>query len=311
MKKDIIYSMKSPYRDEFRIHGFRFGEGEKSLAIVGPMRGDEVQQQYIISQLVRKLLLLETAGQLTDGCEILVIPSANPYSMNIEKRFWAMDDTDINRMFPGFENGETTQRIAAALFKAIEGYEYGIQMASFYMPGSFIPHVRMLKTGYEAMEEARWFGMPYVSTHKPKPFDTTLLNYNWQIWNTKAFSVYGGQTHAMANKSSVITLEAILRFMKQAGIISSDVRVGSGYSSTMLNEDNYLVTVKATTGGIFYKYKDAADEVSRGETLAAIIDPYLGAVLSELKSPVDGEVFFAHDKPLALQGTPLYKIRVY
>ncbi len=311
MKRNIIYSMKSPYRDEFRIYGYKFGEGEKSLAIVGPMRGDEVQQQYIISQLVRKLTIMESMGQLAENHEILVIPSANPFSMNIGKRFWVMDDTDINRMFPGYDNGETTQRIASALFKSIEGYAYGIQMASFYMPGSFIPHIRMLETGYESTEEAMWFGLPYVSTHKPKPFDTTLLNYNWQIWNTKAFSVYGGQTHSMANKSSVMTLEAIIRFMKRMGLLSADVRVGSGYNSTLLDENSDLVSVKATAGGIFYKYKDAADEVSRGETLAAIVDPYLGITLSEVKSPVDGEVFFAHDKPLALQGTPLYKIRIY
>lgn len=36
--------MKSPFRDTFRIQGFRFGEGEKSLALVGVMRGNEIQQ---------------------------------------------------------------------------------------------------------------------------------------------------------------------------------------------------------------------------------------------------------------------------
>ena len=60
-----------------------------------------------------------------------------------------MDKTDINRMFPGYANGETTQRIAAAVFEALNGFEYGIQLASYYVPGDFIPHVRMLKTGYE------------------------------------------------------------------------------------------------------------------------------------------------------------------
>lgn len=123
--------MKSPFRDTFRIQGFRFGSGEKSLAIVGAMRGDEIQQQYICSQLVRHLAQLEEEGRLVPGHEILLIPSANPFSMNIGKRFWPMDNTDINRMFPGYDQGETTQRIAASLFEAIQGYTYGIQLASF------------------------------------------------------------------------------------------------------------------------------------------------------------------------------------
>ena len=34
------------------------------------------------------------------------------------------------------------------------------------------------------------FGLPYVILHAPRPFDTTTPNYNWQIWETKAFSLY-------------------------------------------------------------------------------------------------------------------------
>lgn len=310
MKKELIFKMHSPYRDDFRIQAFSFGEGKKSIAIVGPMRGDEVQQQYIVSQLVRRLNDLEAEGSISKGHEIKVIPSVNPYSMNIEKRFWAMDNTDINRMFPGYDKGETTQRIASALFQTIEGYEYGIQLASFYMPGSFIPHVRMLKTGYEAIEESKWFGLQYASIHKPAPFDTTLLNYNWQIWNTKAFSIYGGETHQMANKSSLLTINSILRFMIHAGIINN-VHVGTGYNTILVDEDSELASVKAHAGGIFYMYNNVSDQVNRGEVLANIVDPYRGTVIEEIISPVDGEIFFAHDKPLVLQGTPLYKIRVY
>ena len=52
MRKEILFEMTAPYRDAFRIRGFRFGAGEKCVAIVGTMRGDEVQQQRICSQLV-------------------------------------------------------------------------------------------------------------------------------------------------------------------------------------------------------------------------------------------------------------------
>ena len=141
--------MSSPYRDEFRINGYWFGEGEKAVAIVGAMRGDEIQQQYICARLIQRLTEIEAEGKIAKGKRILVIPSCNPFSMNVARRFWTMDNTDINRMFPGYDKGETTQRIAAAIFKCLEGFEFGIQMASFYIPGDFVPHVRILKTGYE------------------------------------------------------------------------------------------------------------------------------------------------------------------
>ena len=91
MRKERLFSMDSPFRDTFHITGFRFGQGAKSLAIVGAMRGDEIQQQYICAQLVHQLSRLEAQGLLANDHEILVIPSANPLTMNIEKRFWAMD----------------------------------------------------------------------------------------------------------------------------------------------------------------------------------------------------------------------------
>ena len=163
MRVETIFEMNSPYRDNFRIQGYRFGEGAKTLAIVGAMRGDEVQQQYICSQLVSRLTMMEQRGEIVDGHSLLVIPSCNPFSMNVCRRFWAVDSTDINRMFPGYDQGETTQRIAAAIFTALNGFEYGLQLASYYVPGDFIPHVRMLKTGYEDVETARFFGMKYVT----------------------------------------------------------------------------------------------------------------------------------------------------
>ena len=202
MKKEILFEMKSPYRGTFNIQGYWFGEGEKTVAIIGAMRGDEIQQQYICSRLVAALTEVERRGGVADGKSILVVPSCNPFSMNVSRRFWAMDGTDINRMFPGYDKGETTQRIAAALFESIKDFKYGMQLASFYMPGDFVPHVRMLSTGYEDVDSACLFGMPFVTTRHPLPFDTTLLNYNWQIWGCKAFSIYAGQTNNVEDVTS-------------------------------------------------------------------------------------------------------------
>lgn len=307
MKREQLFSMESPFRDTFHITGFRFGHGEKSLAIVGAMRGDEVQQQYVCAQLVHQLARLEEQGQLTEGHEILVIPSVNPFSMNIEKRFWAMDGTDINRMFPGYDRGETTQRIAAALFEQIQGYTYGIQMASFYIPGDFIPHVRIMETGYEDPEGAKLFGMPFITLRKPLPFDTTLLNYNWQIWETKAYSLYGGMHDGVESAVTTEMIGTILRFVQRIGLSSKSVVGIPDYNSQLINESKFI-QVRTPQAGILYRIKGAGDKVREGEIMAHIIDPYEGIIKAEITSPTDGIVFFAHNKPLALENTLLFNI---
>ena len=76
MKREILYTMKMPYRQDFLLEGFRFGEGEKSCAVVGGIRGDEVQQMYTCARLVKALAEIEQRGNLLPGHEILVIPCA-------------------------------------------------------------------------------------------------------------------------------------------------------------------------------------------------------------------------------------------
>lgn len=299
--------MDSPFRDTFHITGFRFGQGAKSLAIVGAMRGDEIQQQYICAQLVHQLSRLEAQGLLANDHEILVIPSANPFSMNIEKRFWAMDGTDINRMFPGYDRGETTQRIAAALFEQLKGYTYGIQLASFYIPGDFVPHVRIMRTGYEDTEGAKLFGMPYITLRKPLPFDTTLLNYNWQIWETKAYSLYGGMNDGVESPITAEMIGTILRFAQRIGLTQKPVVGIPDFNSQIIDESNFI-SVRTPQAGILYRFKGAGDKVQEGEVLARIIDPYEGCVKAEITSPTDGLIFFAHNKPLALENTLLFNI---
>ncbi|MBQ0019978.1 MAG: succinylglutamate desuccinylase/aspartoacylase family protein [Bacteroidales bacterium] len=306
MKKEILFQMKSTYRDDFKIEGYRFGSGEETVCIVGPMRGDEVQQQYICSQIVHELQQAESEGLLQPDRSILVIPSCNPFSMNVSRRFWAMDGTDINRMFPGYDQGETTQRIAAAIFKRIENFKYGVQLASFYVPGEFVPHVRMLRTGYEDVESARLFGMPYVTVRKPLPFDTALLNYNWQIWNTSAFSLYAGRTDCIDQEDSRQAVDAMMRFLVNVGAIEH-THAKPGYLSDFVNEDD-LTTLSAHHAGIYVRRHKAGDSIKAGEVLACIMHPYDGRVLEEVRSPYDGTIFFSHHRPLVLQNALLYRI---
>ena len=239
MRREILFEMKSPYRDDFRIDGFWFGQGQPTMAIVGAMRGDEVQQQFICSQMVSQLRLFEQRGELASDLSVLVIPSCNPFSMNVSRRFWAMDGTDINRMFPGYERGETTQRIAAALFSQLQHFTYGVQMASFYMPGEFVPHIRMFHTGYEDVQVARLFGLPFVTLREPLPFDTALLNYNWQVWGTKAFSLYAGLTSRVDSTNSQMAIDSILRFLKRIGVIKRRVQ-NAGYESVCFHEEELV-----------------------------------------------------------------------
>ena len=305
MKETIIYTFNGLYRDDFRVKGYEFGSGEKSVCILGSMRGNEYQQIYSCSLLVKKLKKLEVEGKIKDGHTLMVIPCCNPYSVNIKKRFWSIDNTDINRMFPGYDKGETTQRIAAGIFEKIKDYKYGIQFASFYMPGHFVPQIRMMKTGNENVELAKKFGLPFVVLHNPRPFDTTTLNYNWQIWETDAFSIYTSSTEKIDKISARQGVNAILTFLAKEGII--EYQGFAGFSSKVVESDKFI-SIRANAAGILDPMVKAGDNVMQGQVLAYIIDPYTAEIIQTITATTDAVVAFEYDSPMAYKNTALFKL---
>ena len=305
MRETVIYSFKGLYRDDFRVKGYEFGSGEKSVCILGSLRGNEYQQIYVCSRLIRKLKILEENGMITEGKSIMVIPCGNPYSVNIKKRFWTIDNTDINRMFPGYDRGETTQRIAAGIFDAINDYKYGIQFASFYMPGYFVPQVRMMKTGNENIDLAKKFGLPYVVLHTPRPFDTATLNYNWQIWETNAFSIYTSSTEKIDKTSAAQGAEAVLTFLSKEGVI--EYKGNSVCESKIVESDKFL-NVRATDAGFLESLVKAGDHVIKGQVMAYVTDPYTSEILQKVTATADATIAFEYDSAIAYKNTALFKL---
>ena len=90
MRETVLFTIDTPYRPALPVRAWFFGaEGQKSLAVMGALRGNEIQQMYICGRLIRALEAAESAGQLDPACGILVVPCANQFSMNVGRRFWA------------------------------------------------------------------------------------------------------------------------------------------------------------------------------------------------------------------------------
>lgn len=305
MRREIIYRNQSLYRDDFKVQGFVFGEGKKSMCVVGNTRGNEYQQIYACSQLVQELKKAESADLIGKGHEILVIPSVNPFSMNIGKRFWPIDNTDINRMFPGYTEGETTQRIAGAVFDKIKDYKYGVQFVSNYLSGRFMPCINIMKTGMEDAELAKGFGMPYIVLKNPKPYDTTTLNYNWQIWETRAYSLYTADTDTIDKPSAQRAVKAIMSFMAQQGII---LYKWHPVFNSIIVDDSTMTIVRTPFAGLLETLVTVEEEVWEGQLLARIFNPVDGELIHELRAPAKGTVFFVHKGPMVYGHTTVFKL---
>ncbi len=305
MKKEVICTVPSYFRDDMKILSYRFGKGEKSCVILGALRGDEVQQLYVCARLVSFLRDVEKEGGLIPGRTVTVIPSALPASMNVGARLWAPENTDINRSFPGDADGSTAERIADSLFSILKLYRYGVQLTSFYQPGSFVPHVRVMDTGRQNPALGCEFGLPFVYVRKPRITDRTTLNYVWQNSGTQAFSLYAGKTHELDENAADQTLRAIIRFLNNRGIIRSDN--SPGHIASVIGEED-LTQVSAGSAGLLRRVKFAGAHVRRGEQLAFLLNPLDGSIREVLKTPVTGVLFFVQDGPFITQHSPIFQV---
>ena len=313
MRQKILFSYETPFSGEHNIYGYTYGAGsyseplqaQNSAAIVGAMRGNEHQQLYICSRLSKSLAELEEAGDIVPGKSVMVIPTVNYSALNASHKFWLSDDSDINREFPGNPDGPATSRLAYALMEELKTYNYGIQFPSYYMRGRFIPHVRMLRTGHESTNLANLFGLPFVMINNARSFEEGTLNYNWQMSGTEAFSLYSGGTERIHEEYAEVAISAVLRFLSRMGIIRYNSMGGN--ISTVMDEEE-MENIKSDAAGFFRRLTNVNSEVKRGDVLGEIVDPMDGHILSVVKSPSDGIVFYMQDDPLIYQNVTIFRL---
>ena len=315
MRSGIVFQMEVPHREPVRIRGFEFGNqhGSRACAIVGSTRGNEVQQTFICARLVALLANLEHEGQINANKNVLVIPCVNPFSMNVQQRFWPVDRADINRSFPGDERGGTTERIAAAILRVAQTYKYGIQLCSFNQQGNFLPHVRISHQGPISEQSARLardFGLPYVVMRVPSPFDEATLNYVWQQNGTHAFSLYSSATDHIDKGSAEMVTDAVLRFLlAQEVLLSIPDKVSAPVSATSQFSESDLVDLRTKrSAGFLITTVRVGDRVRKGQKLAQVLDAFDTHVLETLQSPVNGRVFFMRTDSLVQQHMVVLRI---
>jgi len=301
MHETTICSLDAVARGSFQVKAFHFGNPlKKNLAIVAGLRGSEIQQIYIASQLVRKLHDLHQL--VSDDHGVCIIPAANPHAANTARRFWEPESLDLNRLFPGFERGDSAQRVANSIMEHVSGYEYGINLTSINHPGAYANHIRIHRTGWEKVEHSKAFGFSTVHLHEPNAQESGSLNYNWQVWNTKTYSLLGGRAFEIDAPRAQDSINAILRFMQSCAILGKDPAIALPKATTaQLVEDQRLLRINIPRAGIFIPFKELDDRVHKGEVLGTVRDALHGEVLCDVTSPCEGTIFYRFPGPLAYE----------
>lgn len=309
MKKELLFSFASPSRDDLNVYGYRFGENsdnsKRKIAIISGLNGEEISGVFACSQLVR--FLNEKSSHDIDfiNCELLIIPSVNHFALNMGKRFWPLDNTDINVMFPGYDKGETTQRIAHKLFELLKDFDYGIVLEDRKDKANCLPYVKLIKTGYEDIQGAKDFGLQLIHIKDFEPIDSGSLLYNWGVWETKAYSIVFGSKNNIFKDDANSVLDALIRFLVSKNAINFNIF--GGFQSYVLTRENIEI-IKAKSAGIFKPSVKPSTRIKKGESLGIIYDSLSGEIKEKIVSNIDGIVTCIYNYPLIFEHTVAFRV---
>ncbi|MDD2789127.1 MAG: M14 family metallopeptidase [Sulfurimonas sp.] len=306
MQKIEIIKITSLNREPLVVEGYFFqGSDPKapSVAIVGAMEGKTILPLYTASKLVDFL-----QNSLSDSKKILgnilIIPSINHYALNINERFWPLDKTNLNMMFPGYDKGETTQRITKKVFDAIQGYTHGVILETRDDLSTCMPYVKEFKSGFEDLEDAKKFGLKIIHYKDLKPTDTVSLQYNWQLWETKAHSIVCPSTTELQVDSDEI-FEALVNFLNKNNILQH--KFLGGYESTIITNEDMLI-VKTPNSGIFVPIKKIGTQVKENEVIGQIIHALEGKVVHKIIAPCNGVITCSYKNALIFENAVAFRI---
>lgn len=305
MRREVIYRSGEPCSGERTVYGYYFGSGEKSACIAGPAGGSGIQQMYVCSQLVRALNMLEKKGAFVSGNQVLMILPALPFSADTHKEFWEKDSGDRDGTVSETDLSGAAESPEAVMADAARQYKHRIQISGFSTEGEFVPHVRVTETNSETSSLAGLFGLPYVMARRPGPGVRGTGDGRGQVWENNGFFVYAGAGDHMDERLAGQTAASVLRFLTRAGILRYTSH--SGYIATVLREED-LTDVKADRTGICRRLAHPGQEVYKEQVLAQIIDPLEGEIVSQIKVPAGGIIFFAWGQTLVTEEAVAFRI---
>ena len=290
-----------------------YGQGGNLVSIIAGIHGDEYLGLYVVYRLIQWLESKEQSAYQLRG-RIRIIGCANPLGALIGERLWPADFTDINRIFPGYQIGEASQRLAHWIFDALKPSLLSMDLhngtvmnellhARSYSRESWLQH-GMSKMGlpaiwYQSFQEpsARYLEVPGTVEG--------TLQYCLHQHGIENIVLCGGSD--LDIKQGIQLFRGLLRLLFHLEILK-------GPPLEELEPVQECRPIKSITpilsqrGGFFLAHGTLGEWVKKGSYLGETVDIQSGQVLEQIFSPVEGLLLSLRKQPMVGEGMLLARI---
>lgn len=286
------------------INRFRYGSGEKRVAIVAGIRGDTpegLRVAHIVSEA-----LIPVSERLSGTIDIY--PCINPLAAEQGLRLWPFFQVDLNRRFPGNANGHPPDRVAAALVNDIQGADVVIELRGARPGFEEIPNA-MVRSGDDlALNIAQNANVHYVWVREPGPAAPKTFAYQF----SHSLILEGGAGNRLVHDVGQTLMNGVLNILSYLGIFPEEELpfAWATIERPTTIVDHEILRIRTNCSGLFIPSCSINETIDEGVSIGRIIDPKLGLVREEVFTKNRSRLVAIRHHPVVSPGTVVARLIV-
>lgn len=277
------------------VHVIRGKQEGPHLFVSAAMHGDELLGIEIVRRLVAHRAMRRIRGTL------LAVPIVNPYGVLAQSRYLP-DRRDLNRSFPGSNKGSLAARLAHLFMtEIVSNATHGIDLHTGAQHRCNLPQIRADLNDKHNLELARAFDVPVV-------LDSHIRDGSLRAEVSEQglpMLVYeAGEALRYDEMSVRVGVQGVLGVMRMLEMLPPSRGSRKKREPYVSRSSRW---VRAPKGGVLLGAKPLGSNVSEGDTLAVVADPY-GESRDRIVAAFPGIVIGCTYLPLVHEGDAVLHI---
>lgn len=275
---------------------------EKRISIVTGTHGDELDGQYICYEIIKKIQMYpEKLKGIVD-----IYPDVNPLGIDMGSRGIPMFYLDMNRVFPGDNNGAVAEYTAAGLIDDIIGSDFCLDIHSSNIFLKEMPQLRMTEENKDKLlPYAKKLNADFIWIYSSKTVLDATLAYSLNNMGVPTLVAEMGVGHRINNEYCQQLIEGIFNLMTELEVWDdAPVNVRNSIVST----EGQVSFISAAGSGIFVSSINSMGTIGMGTHIGDIIEPITGKVIQRIESPTDGIIFSLREHPVVYKGALIARV---
>lgn len=290
-------------------------EAQKRISIVTGIHGDELEGQYVCYEVARRI---NEHPECLKGT-VDIYPALNPFGIDSVSRGIPAFDLDMNRIFPGSQDGDMNEFVASEIIKDLEGSSLCLDIHASNIYLTEIPQIRINERHEkELLPLARLANVDFIWIHGASTVLESTLAYSLNSRNVPTLVVEMGVGMRITTEYGDQLTDGIFRLMEELGIWvkpaetaarPDDGPVKKFHRPPVISRNPEDVAfLNAPVSGIFIKTLCHGAFIKEGDEIGRIVNPLSGELLSVVQAPVDGWLFTIREYPVVDEGSLLARI---